>query len=196
MTRFLFPLLLATPLSAATYIFTGNPFNNFFGATGVTSANFITASMTLNAPLAASLPFGAISPLSWSITDGIHSLDSLMGGLNPGVFFFQTDASGNISRWNFGASTNVGPNASGLQTVGPSLAFYNDGVHSSLPFFDLYANRSVQGTTALNDVTPGTWTLQATAAPEPSSLALVLGAGGALALGRRRVMSRILNPPN
>jgi hypothetical protein len=102
----------ATP--GVTYTYTGKPFTTFYGSPGVTSSNFVSASLTFPCILPANLPGFVINldpPMQWSITDGVHTITSATPGaqLIPGGWLFGfdlgTDSTGRIVEWGIVATT-------------------------------------------------------------------------------------------
>ena len=99
----------AGPAKAATYTYTGNDLSSFSNITvpcvplavgcGITN---ITAELVFAAPLAPSLAFGAIAPVSWLISDGLTTVTDTTPGFS---FVFplslSTDVAGNIDAWLF-----------------------------------------------------------------------------------------------
>ena len=98
-------LCCAPAFATATYNYTGKAFDVFHGATGDTTANFLTASVTLTNPLASSMALTPVSPLSWSVSDGTHTVTNSTPNLINQAFSFATDASGAITGWVFQAIT-------------------------------------------------------------------------------------------
>jgi hypothetical protein len=86
-----------------TYSYQSNPFATFSGSYGCAPQCKINGSLTLAAPLAPNLSSAAISPTSFSFTDGNlfwtnQNASPLFPNSSP--FVVSTDANGNITAWN------------------------------------------------------------------------------------------------
>lgn len=172
-----------TAKADTVYTYTGNPFTSFGGVEHCPpecsiSGSFTVAAPLLNLTLAAS--GGNVTPLSWSFTDGNATLTQ--ANTDPGLFHFnlQTDGSGAITAW------SVFLASSGGDTIGL-------GTDSGLIDLSNYEANSPFGLgAAQNSNDQGTWTMSSTttAAPEPSSVVLLLaGLLGLALVARRRVWS-------
>ena len=91
-------LSLAHPASVqavpTTYQYTGNPFTDVSGS--YTTSMFVTVMVTLASPLAANMPLTAVTPLAFSVSDGVQTFTTI--GFGSG-FRFATGPSGNITNW-------------------------------------------------------------------------------------------------
>ena len=116
-------VVLPVRAASTTYTYTGNAFNQFYGASGDTSANFMTVSITLANPLPASFS-GVVTPTAWSISDGTHTITSSTPGVIYTLFNFTTNG-GAITSW----QVNVETNSVGLMAYS-GLSYYNDGVQT------------------------------------------------------------------
>jgi hypothetical protein len=167
-------LCAASALQAgAVYTYTGNTYTEFFGASCPPLCN-ISGSFTLAAPLAANLPVAPITPLSFSFTDGLATIDSSNSATGPfgsTNFFVGTDAVGEITVWNNGYFSATNFMFSGTNPPGCTGCSVTDqsGTISVAGYFG-----------RVND-NPGTWTLTVTdtVTPEPSGRAL-LGLGAVM----------------
>src|SRR5450432_3499664 len=156
-----------------TYNYTGNDFNSV--SFPYTTSDSVTGSITLSGPLANNITvFNAITPLSFSFSDGISG--ETVTNTTPAVgssFSFKTDGSGNITQWqalvditsvfNFSISTFNAPGGSGV---------IDSAQHS--------------GGTESGQITnsPGTWSVQP--APEPGTCTLMFAGLAVLAVAARR----------
>jgi len=78
-----------------TYQYTGNPFTDVSGS--YTTSMFVTVMVTLASPLAANMPGTAVTPLAFSVSDGVQTFTPIDIGF--GGFSFATGPSGNITNW-------------------------------------------------------------------------------------------------
>ena len=77
-----------------TYSYTGNPFTAV--APPYTTSNFVTAMVTLASPLAANMPLTGVTPLDFSVSDGVQTI------VQNGTLFsvqFATGPTGMITQW-------------------------------------------------------------------------------------------------
>ncbi|MGA3188681.1 MAG: hypothetical protein ABSF22_16370 [Bryobacteraceae bacterium] len=88
--RFLSLVLLLVPAAlpaAVTYTYTGNHFNTILFGTTYTTSDSVSITLTFNTALAANLAFSSVTPVSFAISDGIHTLTS--SSYDPTVTGFQ-----------------------------------------------------------------------------------------------------------
>ena len=86
----------AVPTSnVTTYVYTGNPFTDVSGP--YSTSDFVTAMVTLVSPLAANMPLTGVSPLAFSLSDGVQTLTTL--NAFGSVFSFATGPTGMITEW-------------------------------------------------------------------------------------------------
>ena len=146
---------------SVSYTYTGKPFTTVRG--GVLSGDFLSVTITLPTPLLPSQSDEVVTPLSWSISDGVaaDTLTSTNHAYLFAGFEFRTDASGNITAWAVGA--NDGPN-SGFSWVANNWSLFG-GVTT---LDEYYENTAV----SINQGQPGTWSAATAATPEPATAVL------------------------
>jgi hypothetical protein len=96
-------LSLAYPASVqavpTTYHYIGNPFTEVVGPSYTTS-DFVTAMITLAGPLGANMPLTEVTPIAFTLSDGVQTItNNGPGFVFFALFLFATDASGAISMW-------------------------------------------------------------------------------------------------
>jgi hypothetical protein len=170
----LFSFLGVQPANAdTTYVYTGNPFNEFFGADSCSMGVgecALSGSFTVAAPLAANMAFGSVTPVSFSFTDGVNTITSA-DTLTLDILEVATNSSGQIVEWYFHFNVNA-PGDSTLELTSdtdPPLATQGDltGVESNVSPYPFSAIADLFGS-------PGSWSVAgATTVPEPCSLALL-----------------------
>jgi hypothetical protein len=132
-TSFLFLTGLQSTAKAETYTYTGNDFQT--ATSPYTLTDFVSGFFTVASPLGDNLALGAITPTSYSFTDGVQTFSS--ASPPSGVTFkVATDASGNLNGWfidlqsgvNF-VSTATTPNQEdqGTSGGGAALNFFDEG---------------------------------------------------------------------
>jgi hypothetical protein len=190
-------LVCAIPAMAApiTYNYTGQYFNSFSNGSIFSPSEFVTASVTLAAPLDEpnqeySLVDGGIvqtnpndcedlcgDVLAWSIGDATDTLSSANGNFLY-TLFFETDAEGNIYNWEIDAFV------SGVD-VYPQL--HTAGNYGPEPGGQDYDYSPVGPSVAYSEFVPGTWSEGPASAsvPEPGTLTLLFAGLAAGALKRK-----------
>ena len=177
---FLCAIVLAPSATADTvYTYTGNPFTEFQGTDaciGGVGECSITLSFTLAFPLPANFGSGfltLVTPLSFSMTDGVHTLTQL----NSTPFFLvETGPTGQIDFWGISASTPlVPPEQFFLVTQRTASVVFGDDDTNT---FTAVGNGDFNSTGFARVLdNPGTWTISTVPhVPEPSSL-MLLSAG-------------------
>jgi hypothetical protein len=157
--------LQSSPAAHANVIltYTGNNFTSFISP--YTGTDKVTASITLAAPLGDNLSLGPVTPIAFSLSDGVQTITNQTPGLIDQTFSFATDAMGNISDWfvdvDFSSPTGTGD----IVTGGPTRPLDTAGITNASGNAD-----------ASNSGMPGTWPGTTSAVPEPSTVT-VLGAG-------------------
>lgn len=163
----------------ATYDYVGNDFTVFQGNSGLTTSNFIAASLTFSSSLPPNFTgdpgltpannsslIDAIKPTTWSITDGVHTLSSTNGAFLYDLEL-ETDASGDIVSWHIDACS-VSPCQGGSE-----LSTASDDPSAPGVVYDSY---SFDYTGTLGDLAyvqskPGIWMLASPAPPAAPSIA-------------------------
>jgi MYXO-CTERM domain-containing protein len=169
--------LAAPSICHATVLsYTGNVFTTFDAP--YTGTDKVTASITLAAPLADNLNLASVTPLAFSVSDGVQTITDKTA-IGSTRFEFSTDSSGNIIDWSIDVATGGG---------------------NLITTLDLPASLMIppedQGETVINSIvktgnsfSPGTWTSSASPVPAPP-IGAGLGTGllsvGLLWLWRRR----------
>jgi hypothetical protein len=169
--------LLGLPTAHADVIltYTGNHFTT--ASPPYTVNDKVTASITLAAPLGDNLNFPNVSPIAYSLTDGVQTITSL-SSTAVGVFTFSTDATGTITQWSIQAVPFFARPVQSLPRI------VTEKVEGPFGFSDDEAG--LHGFMAFNFANPGEWTSTSPAIPEPATVT-VLGAGllGLVFLRRR-----------
>lgn len=172
-------LLLPLPLLAQTYdyTYTGNDFNYYDVSGPYTTSDFVTVSFTLSAPLGPDLTgnssnggFGPeITPLTWSMSDGVQTDTSADPSAKIEAFNFITNSSGTIVDW----SVSIEFGAPACCWIG---TIYEPQVSSGY-ISDYGSNGLGGGHDALD---PGSWSVSESSVPEGSSFPLLLLSGACL----------------
>ena len=127
-------------LTGVTYTYTGNPFTTITGSPGVTTSNFISATLTFPCVLTPSLTadLSGVMLQSWFMTDGVHDLSSSDANSQLFLWFYLgTDATGRITKWSLTASN--GDNAMSTRDVAFPDEVYWDG-SDALSLYSGFAN--------------------------------------------------------
>jgi hypothetical protein len=127
-----------------TYEYTGNPFT--FADAPYTTSDFVTALVTLAAPLAPNMPLTPVTPTAFTLSDGVMTITNLSpSGADPSVFEFQTNGTGEITMWRvMGTKERPGLPEDFILTANSGINVHDTGVMSVLAF-------------AENFDAPGTW---------------------------------------
>jgi hypothetical protein len=164
-----------------TYSYTGAPFTYFDGGyscSGGVGECAISVTFTLAAPLAPNVsPDQIVTPLSWSVSDGVNTITNATPDLNVVRFEFSTGPDSSITSWIVEANSDV-PLSDG------------SGFSIETLFTDELADKTlfaIDGPgypldTDLDDAggTPGTWRITST--PESGTTGLLMLGLGLLAL--------------
>ena len=130
-----------------TYTYTGMPFT--FATSGLTTANYISGAVTLSSALAPSLTAAVVTPLSYSFTDGLHTVNQAN---TLSSFVVSTDAAGLLTAWDFTAYTRT----RGDPEFEMSRLLPGQAPTGTAPNDDTVSLADVQ-IVAQNTDTPGTW---------------------------------------
>ena len=84
-----------------TYVYTGNPFTFVSGP--YSTSDFVTAMVTLANPLPPNEPLTQVTPLAFSLFDGVQTITNLNATIF--AFHFATDGDGTITHWALSAYT-------------------------------------------------------------------------------------------
>ena len=169
-------LSLGASAHAATYLYTGKDFNSFTSPTTYSTADSVTGSITLTAPLPDNVTSFSFLPsasiVSFSFSDGEQTITNATA--TGSAFAFKTNASGDITAWQ--VTVDIGSvSADSIATVDAPgiLGAFDQGV---MTLNDTGGNRNL----------PGSWSLMSSAAPEPASWAVMLTGFGAIGASLRR----------
>jgi len=179
-------LLLFAGISKAdtTYDYVGSPFTYFSGVTCPPECN-VTGSFSVAQPLPANMAFGAITPTTFSFTDGAVTITPLNYGPGNSSFSFGTDASGAITFWNVTLTEVWPPNL--ITEHAPFTDSWGDPtfiVTFDSVYHDIFAGGEGYTSTA------GTWTEEKPiGTPEPSSVLLLASGLGLLGLLSKKTLS-------
>jgi hypothetical protein len=152
--------LLCAPAVAnsVTYTYTGNPYNQFYDMSCPPDCG-ISGSLTLSSPIGANY-YGAVTPISFSFTDGTLTMSSALSNFEGADFALVTNAKGDIIGW---AIDLWQPDRVDLSTY---ANFEGPGGEDMTQYVGAFA--SISGD-------PGSWS-SSLITPEPSSFFL-LGTG-------------------
>jgi|SRR6516165_11838595 len=180
-TRLKFPRLslqLILPLVATAWLaapsichatvmltYTGNDFTNFTNLYKATDK--VTVSITLATPLGDNLNLAPVTPLMFSLNDGVGTIRNTDPPASS-LFEFSTDSSGNITGWDVNATEGSPVSFFQITTENATSVGTTDNAEIS--------NTGSGTSTASNTNKPGAWTTATAAVPEPSTVS-VLGAG-------------------
>jgi hypothetical protein len=168
-------LFLLTSLSASsgalasiTYDYTGQDFT--FASGAYTTADKITGSITFSSALPDNMTQGAVTPVSFSFTDGVQTVTNLSPRTFPDAINFGTDALGNITSWNlnlffFSATTRSVFNINFVPAIGVGGIGDFDQLDTCSPGCSL----TEEGSNGL----AGTWVIAAPV-PEASTWAMMI----------------------
>lgn len=174
---------LAAPAAAATTVLTyvGSAFTSRFGPEPI--GDRITATFELADPLSANFT-GAVSWLSFTISDGVHTLSA------PYTFAitrFATDADGKIINWRVQAGVFADDVLISLNTINVLAGQFGAATTAS-DVAEYLANPGASNASVSNN--PGVWTVTTRAdpgvVPEPGTWALMILGFGLAGSGLRR----------
>ena len=151
-------LSIAYPASVqavpTTYNYTGNPFT--FASPPYSTSDFVTAMVTLASPLGPNMPLTMVTPLAFSLFDGVQTITNL--NATSSTFQFATGPTGMILNWDirvFGA---------------PGFRIFTI---NTPDFIEDVASVATPGATPFNQNNPGTWTTVGAVSDTGSTLSLM-----------------------
>ena len=145
-----------------TYNYTGNPFT--FASPPYSTSDFVTAMVTLSSPLGPNMPLTMVTPLAFSLFDGLQTITNL--NATSSTFQFATGPTGMILNWDirvFGA---------------PGFRIFTSNVPG---FIEDLGAMPIPGATPFNQNSPGTWSTVGAVADTGSLITLTLMALGVVA---------------
>ncbi len=181
----------------STYTYSGiGTYSNFCNGTYGTTpfcVGEVTGSLILATPLGDNFN-GAVTPLSFSFSDGENVKFTSSDSIGLVQFTFTTNGSGNIVAWDVTLDQDNTVNHTCSDTTAPDsvLAAYGSIFNGQ---FGAYSCYNIPGATfgagSINltnpSPTPTPWSVSTTASPEPSSLLLLcIGVLGAVCFSLRR----------
>lgn len=159
-----------------TYDYTGQTFTSVAGS--YTTADSLQGTFTIAGGLGDNLNDQSVTPIAFSVTDGVQTLSSLNGAATD-VLSFSTNAAGSITAWAFYFTHGNAYVLSCNHGDGCS-AVYDQATPENTP-----ACRYGACNYGENDTAPGTWSVAAV--PLPASAWLLLsGLVGVGAMARKR----------
>jgi MYXO-CTERM domain-containing protein len=160
-------------------VYTGNNFTDF--QPPYNGTDHVTATIILADPLGNATSLTDVTPISFSISDGVQTITNAEAVFVFGTFAFGTDAVGAIDEWNILVQPLQGiinPTINQIQSINEPSGPVFDQVCCFFEGTQLRANAS-------NSNNPGSWLVSAVPAPAPSNVA-GLGMLGLIFLWRRR----------
>ncbi len=136
-----------------TYTYTGNDFTT--AVSPFTTSDSVSGSFTVASPFGDDSTYDNFTPISFSFTDGQQAVTNLNASTQS--FDVSTNASGEVDQWNL--------------TVFDSTSFITTQSYASGKVTDFGGLADIGYGT--NSNTPGTWMMQTSVTPEPSSLLLL-----------------------
>ena len=185
----LFVLAQPAAASVVTYNYTGHNFDEFYtynASNPYSSADFVTGSFKLAAPLAANLSSSNVSVLSFSFSDGVETISDTSANLFQQIFQFSTNALGQITSWFILVGTQTSTEQLQIGTLLSDWAAADHGTQTVCTLGS-FPNGCTENTQVRGLVfTPGTFEV-ASAVPEPATWAMmILGFAGVGFLAYRR----------
>ena len=114
-------LTAASVQADTTYTYTGNPFTIVIAP--YTTSNFVTAMVTLASPLGRNFPLQPVTPLAFSLSDGLQTITNLTA--TDFGFEFATDSTGFIIERGCISGAGNRPNAAGARHWGVRLGVWS-----------------------------------------------------------------------
>ena len=100
----LLSITVAPAFASFIYNYTGNPYTS--AASPYDTSMSVTGTLELAAALAPNLSLSAVTPLSFSFSDGVNTTTETTATLTSSQFEFATDSTGNITGWNISMFTH------------------------------------------------------------------------------------------
>src|SRR5262245_29888645 len=118
--------VLGSPAAHANAIlhYTGNDFTAFLPP--YTATDKVTATITLANPLGDNLPNTQVTPLAFSLSDGVQTITSL--NATCATFAFSTNSVGLITHWGVQVTATIGGGNSLIDTFDTTVGTVHDEV--------------------------------------------------------------------
>jgi hypothetical protein len=169
--------LTATSVQAVptTYQYTGNPFTDVTAP--YTTSDFVTATLTLAGPLAPNMPLTSVTPIAFTLSDGVQTITNLTPGLFNAAFSVETGGAGQIRFWIMEVTF-------GGHGIGPYIV--SDGTGDPDNTFDAGSDDTFHESYGVNNGAPGRWATVGGVADTGSTLSLMTLTLMALAVAARQ----------
>ena len=168
--------LQSLPAAHANVIltYTGNDFTNFNSP--YTGSDRVTVTITLANPLGDNLNLSPVTPLGFSLSDGVQTLTQATPNLTTKIFEFSTSPSGQITLWNVQVATTGG--GAGIFTINNGFILpqdFGEQSQASQSIIGSCPNPTIAliGKIGMDLCDPAGWTSTLSSAPEPSTAAVL-----------------------